>query len=240
MMHRFKKYIVIYSCCFSFSQGVFSQDNVKADFVTAVHNFKDQLASQDYALTFYQHTYIYDLNDPMESIWQQIIKKGREYSFHSEGTLMLALSDCSIIVDSVKKIIYIADPIPEQKPLFFMEQDSIFQKLNIERRILKNKVVYKVDMYSLNTEVESVQYHFSKDLSTLERVVVYYKEGEYYEDKDHIAEKQLPVQELVIGKINSFKGVFPRKNDFFIKKDNEYITAPSFKDFVLRDSRVKK
>lgn len=234
------KHIGIYICCFWFFQGAFSQEDVKVDFIKALRNYESRLASQDYELTFHQHTYIYDLNNPLESIWQHITKKDKAYCFQSEGTLMLGFADCSIIVDSVNRVIYVAEPAPEQKPLFFMEQDSIFQKLNIEQKILEDKIVYRVDMYPLNIEIESVQYHFSKDLSMLERVVVYYKEGIYYEDKEHIAEKQLPVQEIIIGKLNSFKGSLPKKEDFIVMKNNEYTAAPSFKDFVLKDNRLKK
>ncbi len=234
-----KQIVIIWSFIFT-AHVCLSQESTKADFKNLVNDFKELMKGENYDLMLHQNTYLYDLNKPMETSWQHFVKNGSDFYYQTTGIAMVSFPDCRIVVDSVEKIIYLTDVAEKVQSMNFLFEDSILNIVNIEKKELKDRLVFNINMFRLNMGIESVQYHFDKVSKKLISVIIYHMEGEYYEDESHINEKQSPVQEVVIDKLVTDKTPIPLKDVFILKKKNEYIVAPSYSNYKLEDIRHKK
>lgn len=239
MMQQLGKYIYVILSFISIATIGRSQESAKQEFKSSIDLFKNALNKDNYELLLHKNIYVYDLNKPMETSWQLLIKNGDRFYYQTEGLTMVSFSDCRIVVDSTSKTIYLADLETEIPPMNFLFSDSLLSRVNIEKKELKDRLVFNINMYSLNTEIESVQYHFDKSTKMLKNVIIYLNEGSYYEDENHIEEKQSPVQEIVITKLTFNKANLPVKEDFILNKKNEYIVASNYSGYVFKDIRKK-
>lgn len=239
MIQQFGKQIVFTLSFIFIATAAHSQESAKLDFNNSVNAFKNLMNGDKYELLLHQNIYLYDLNEPMETNWQHFVKNGDEFYYQTNGMAMISFSDCRIVIDSAEKVIYLTDVAEKAPSMNFLFGDSILNIVNVEKKELKDRLVFNINMFSLNMEIESVQYHFDKISKNLISVIIYHMEGEYYEDESHINEKQSPVQEIVIDKLVTNKVLIPAKEDVILKKKNEYIVASGYSDYLLKDIREK-
>lgn len=238
MKKLFKHILFVLNFIFGVT-AVHSQETVKIEFNNAIHDFKQMMESDNYELILHQNTYLYDLDHPFEANSQYIIKNSDYFYYQSNEITVMSFTDYTIVVDSLVKTIYLTDNIDNPQPMNFLFGDSILNKVSIEKKELKDYLIFNIDMYGLNRGIESAQYHFEKKSKMLKKVIIFFKEDQYYEDENHLNEKQAPIQEIVIQKMNSKTANLPSKNDFILKRKNEYVVSPKFNKYILKDIREK-
>jgi|GEM_PF-6704444 len=226
--------------CFSVALLSFSQSDIKREFLEMLERSKTQFKSEEYMIIFRQNTYVYDRQKPYESFVQQFSRKGSSYAHKAPEFEILNLPEYRIVVDSTDKIIYITDTEAYQEPVNFFVKEEFLEKIRIEKKMSGSSVVYNVDVFSLNMEFETIQYYFDKESNVLQKIIFFYKEGEYYEDENHLNEKESPVQEIIIEKISFGKTAFPLKEKYISVTKNSFSVAAGYKGFELSDVRQKK